>query len=283
MVRPLRIEFSGAVYHVTARGDRRELIYEDDKDRQMFLDTLADVVTHHNWLCHGYCLMSNHYHLIVETPDANLSKGMRQLNGIFSQASNRRHRRVGHVFQGRYKAIVVDKDSYLLALTRYVVLNPVRAEMVAHPEDWPWSSYAAMVGTVCTPSWLSTDALLAQFGKRRGEARKGYRQFVAAGPRADSIWKNLRQQIYLGDDDFVRLTQKQVEPCGDELSIPKIQRRAPARSLEEIFRDSASRSEAIVTAYSTGVYNYRQISKHLGLHPSTVRRIARRQMLAWTT
>ena len=152
MSRPLRLEFPNALYHVTSRGDRREDIYEDDEDREVFLDILGDVVTDYNWLRHGHCLMSNHYHLILETLDGNLSKGMRQLNGVFTQASNRRHQRSGHLFQGRYKAILVDKDSYLLELARYVVLNPVRATgMVRRIEGWPWSSYPAMVGFTAVP------------------------------------------------------------------------------------------------------------------------------------
>jgi REP element-mobilizing transposase RayT len=283
VVRPLRIEFCGALYHITARGDRGEAIYEDDDDREMFLGTLANVIAQHNWRCHAYCLMTNHYHLIIETPDANLSKGMRHLNGVFSQASNRRHRRVGHVFQGRFVSIIVDKDSYLLELTRYVVLNPVRARIVDDPGDWQWSSYAAMVGPVRAPDWLLTDVLLTHFGTRRGEARERYRQFVAAGQGGESIWKHLRQQIYLGDDNFVQRTQEKIDTVGDELCIPRIQRRAPVRSLDEIFRVSNSRGEAIAAAYSSGAYSYRQIAQHLGLHASTVRRIARRQMLTWTT
>ncbi|TAL85647.1 MAG: hypothetical protein EPN74_07300 [Rhodanobacter sp.] len=130
MARPVRLEFGGALYHVTARGDRREAIYEDEVDRERFLDVLGQVVGQFNWCCHAYCLMSNHYHLVIATPDGNLSKGMRQLNGLFTQWSNRRHRRTGHLFQGRYKALLVDVDSYLLELTGYVVLNPVRAHMV---------------------------------------------------------------------------------------------------------------------------------------------------------
>ena len=122
MARPLRIEFSGALYHITARGDRREAIYEDDDDRLQFLEILAEVVERFNWICHAYCLMSNHYHLIVEMVEGNLSKGMRHLNGVYTQATHRRRGRVGHLFQGRFKAIVVDKDAYLLELTRYVVL-----------------------------------------------------------------------------------------------------------------------------------------------------------------
>ncbi len=119
MSRPIRIEFSGALYHVTSRGDRREAIYEDDEDRIRFLEILQNVITDFNWTCHAYCLMTNHYHLVIETPDANLSKGMRQLNGVYTQASNRRHQRSGHLFQGRYKAILVDADAYLLELSRY--------------------------------------------------------------------------------------------------------------------------------------------------------------------
>ncbi len=114
MARPLRIEFPGALYHVTSRGDRKEQIYEDRIDRARFIDILGDVVESCNWACHAYCLMGNHYHLIIETPDGHLSRGMRQINGVFSQYSNRRHNRVGHLFQGRYKAILVDKQSYLL-------------------------------------------------------------------------------------------------------------------------------------------------------------------------
>ncbi len=172
MVRPLRSEFPGALYHVTARGDRREPIYEDDEDWKVFLSTLADVVAQMNGLCHGYGLMTNHDHLLIETPDSNLPKSMRQLNGVFTQASNRRPRRGGHLFQGRFKGILVDKDAYLLELTRYVVLNPVRANRVVRPGDWPWSSYRAMVGVEDSPSWLETDALLAQFSHQVVEARE---------------------------------------------------------------------------------------------------------------
>jgi hypothetical protein len=122
--------------------------------------------------------MTNHYHLVVETPEANLSKGMRQLNGVYTQQFNRRHKRVGHVFQGRYKAIIVDKDSYLLELSRYVVLNPVRAKMVKNVKSWPWSSYRAMVGIATAPDWLETDFILSQFGQQRKRTQQRYAEFV---------------------------------------------------------------------------------------------------------
>lgn len=131
MARPLRLEFPGAIYHVTSRGNARNAIFLDDEDRVLFLACLGAVVTRFGWWCHAYCLMDNHYHLLIETPEGDLSRGMRQLNGVYTQRFNRRHGRAGHVFQGRFKAIVVDRDSYLLELCRYVVLNPIRAGMVS--------------------------------------------------------------------------------------------------------------------------------------------------------
>ena len=188
MTRPLRLEFSNALYHVTSRGDRREDIFDDDEDRVRFLEILGTVVTDYHWLCHGYCLMSNHYHLVIETLDGNLSKGMRQLNGVYTQASNRRYGRSGHLFQGRYKAILVDKDRYLLELARYVVLNPLRAKgMIKRLEDWSWSSYLAMVGDAPKPEWLTTDWLLSLFGKQRIIAMEEYRQFVLEGVQHQSV------------------------------------------------------------------------------------------------
>jgi len=151
MARPLRIEFPGALYHLTSRGDRREAIYEDDEDRQRFLAILGEVAERYNWICHAYCLMTNHYHLVAETVEGNLSQGMRHLNGVYTQASNRRHERNGHLFQGRFKGILVDRDAYLLELARYVVLNPVRAGMAEAPEEWPWSSYGAMMDVAPAP------------------------------------------------------------------------------------------------------------------------------------
>src|SRR5687767_13788050 len=137
MARPLRIEFAGALYHVTARGNARMPIFDDDADRRNFLSVLEQVLDRSGWLLHAYCLMGNHYHLMVETMQANLSAGMRQLNGVYTQRFNRRHERVGHLFQGRFKAILVERDSYLLELCRYVVLNPVRAGMVKRVQDYP--------------------------------------------------------------------------------------------------------------------------------------------------
>ena len=278
MARPLRIEFPGALYHITSRGDRREPIFADDKDREKFLVTLAEVVKRFNWLCYAYCLMTNHYHLMIETPEANLSKGMRLLNGMYTQAYNRRHRQVGHLFQGRFKSILVDRDAYLVELSRYVVLNPVRAGMVKDSKSYRWSSYRATVGEVAVPTWLGADVLLAHFGKKRVDARRRYSQFVREGLRQESIWVDLRQQIYLGDEKFVRQMQKNSELQGDELTVPQVQRRTPPPSLDVITGKYRSRNDAIVAAYNSGAYSYREIAEYFGLHLATIGRIVRAGM-----
>jgi len=167
MARPLRIEFPGALYHITSRGNQKAAIYLDDTDRIQFLDTLSAVCSRFNWVIHAYCLMDNHYHLLVETPVSNLSLGMRQLNGVYTQRFNRQQNRVGHVFQGRYKSVIVEKDSYLLELARYIVLNPVRAKMVRTVKHWQWSSYRATAGLSELQGGLKVDWLLAGFAKRK--------------------------------------------------------------------------------------------------------------------
>jgi len=165
MARPLRIEFEGAVYHITTRGNARSSIFFTDSDRHAFVEILAEAVDRYNWLCHAYCLMTNHYHLLIETPERSLSRGMRHLNGVYTQCMNRRHKRTGHMFQGRFKSILIQKESHLLEVARYVVLNPVRADMVARPGDWPWSSYAATAGQGPIPHFLTVAWILAQFSR----------------------------------------------------------------------------------------------------------------------
>jgi putative transposase len=220
MARPLRLEFAGALYHVTSRGDRQDHIYESDHDRNQFLSVLGEVCEAYNWVCHAYCLMSNHYHLLIETPDANLSKGMRQLNGVYTQRFNRLHKRVGHVFQGRYKAIHVEKQAYLLELARYIVLNPMRAEMVRAAKDWPWSSYRSTTGQSQCPVWLNTDWILAAFGRTKLTAIGGYKRFVSEGRNQPSPWKELRNQVYLGSESFVKELDGLIDDDKDLSEIP---------------------------------------------------------------
>jgi len=270
MARSLRLEFPGALYHVTSRGNRKCSIYEQDIDRENFLSVLADVCKRYNWVCHAYCLMDNHYHLLIETPDANLSKGMRQLNGQYTQNFNRIHKSVGHVFQGRYKAIVIDKNSYLLELSRYIVLNPVRAGMVKSAVDWPWSSYRAAVGEQVKPIWLNTDWLLAGFGQMKLEAVEAYKQFVDKGRGRQSPWGALKNQIFLGDEAFVSIMQDKIELNRDLGEIPMAQRRAAPEALSYYAEKYVNRNEAIVFAYASGGYSLKEVGDYFELHYSTV-------------
>lgn len=199
MSRPLRLEYAGAFWHVTARGNERREIFRNDDDRTEFLRILGRTVTLFRWRLHAYVLMGNHYHLLVETPEPTLSRGMRLLNGLYTQGFNRRHRRVGHLFQGRFKAILVEKDAHLLELARYVVLNPVRAGITRGASAWPWSSDRATAGIEKAPPWLETAATLESFGAVRSRATEKYRAFVSDGRRsACDPWELVEGQIYLG-------------------------------------------------------------------------------------
>jgi len=274
MARPLRIEYAGALYHVTSRSDRREDIYHDDKDRLTWLDVFSQVCTRFNWRCHGWCLMDNHYDILIETAEGNLSQGMRQLNGVYTQRSNRRHSRVGHVFQGRYKAILVQKDAYLLEFSRYVVLNPVRAGMVKDPQEWPWSSYGSMIGKSPAPTWLETDWILACFGKQRKRAIAKYIDFVRAGVGLPPIWEDLKYQMYLGDDDFVESIRHKIDGSKNEdlKEINRLQRRPLAKQLQWHEDNIADRKQAMALAYASGDYTMKEISKWFCVHYSTVSR-----------
>lgn len=276
MARPLRLEYAGAIYHVTSRGDRRGDIYTDDSDRGRWLETLGGVCSRYNWRVHAYCLMDNHYHLVVETIEGNLSKGMRQLNGVYTQSYNRRHHQAGHLFQGRYKAILVDKEAYLLELTRYVVLNPVRARMVKNIGDWPWSSYPAMAGDSQLHDWLETDWLLSQFGKQRKRARVKYTDFVRSGICLPSIWDDLQKQVFLGSDAFIHRHLKAIEEKESLDDIPALQKRALAKPMAYYQDKYPDTREAIRQAFLTGAYTLKEIGEHFGKHYSTISRIVNR-------
>ena len=273
MARPLRLEYAGALYHVTSRGNGQEGIYRNDEDREIFLEVLSAVKERFNWAIHAYCLMSNHYHLLIETPDSNLSKGMRQLNGVYTQRFNRKHQRVGHVYQGRYKAIIVQKEAYLLELARYIVLNPVRARMVRSAKDWPWSSYRATAGFINAPPWLTTDWILAAFAKRKNTACERYREFVLDGKNQPSIWESLKNQVYLGDDAFIEKLKIKQPKDADLSEIPASQRRAPAKPLRYYEKMHKYRDDAIRAAYNSGGYTLKAIGDYFGLHYSTISRI----------
>lgn len=183
MPRPPRIQFPGAIYNLGARGVRRTKIYGDDRHYQRFENILAAVVRQFGWLCHTHCLMPNHYHLLIETPQPNLSRGMQLLNGTYGQWFNREQGSCGHVFERRFYSRLVESNYHLLELARYVVLNPVRAGLCEHPRGWRWSSYHALIGEEPAPSFLTTDWLLEQFGRDRRSAYEAFATFVQDAPR----------------------------------------------------------------------------------------------------
>lgn len=275
MARPLRIEYEGAVYHVTSRGNARKRIYRDGEDRFSFLKVLGSVVNRFNWLCYAYCLMDNHYHLLIETPDGNLSKGMRQLNGVYTQVFHRRHGKGGHIFQGRYKAVVVEKESHLGELCRYVVLNPIRARMVDSPEQWQWSSYAETIGKKEVPSFLTVDWILSQFGQKRKEAQRKYAEFVHEGIKEPSPWALLKGQIFLGGEGFPERMASLLSKRSDMKEIPRAQRYAHRPRLADIIgmesiKETKERNRRIYEAHVKYAYTLREIADFLGIHYTTV-------------
>jgi putative transposase len=280
MARPLRIEYPGAVYHITSRGNEKKPVFKDDQDRYAFLDILEAVNKRYHWMCHAYCLMDNHYHLLIETPDGNLSLGMRHLNGVYTQFFNRRHKRTGHLFQGRYKAILIQKDSHLLEVCRYVVLNPVRAGIVARPEEWKWSSYRATAGREKRLSCLTTDWVLGQFSATRGTAEKEYRQFARWGIGKEPIWTAVKGQVILGEDEFVGTFVDYLRKHKDIPEIPKGQRYVSRPGLDKLFtepirRNRKDRNRKIAEAVEEYGYTQGEVADYLGLHFSSVSRIMR--------
>lgn len=284
MARPLRIEFPGAVYHVTSRGDRREPIFEGDADRKALLGVIAQAMNRFDAQMLAYCLMGNHYHFVLHTRQANLSLLMRHINGVYTQNFNRRHGKVGHLFQGRFKAILVDRDAYLLEVCRYVDLNPVRAQMVAAPADWPWSSYLAHVDEAMPPPWLDTAGLhghlLGREAKSAADRRRAaarYASLVAAG-RDTALWgEALRQQIFLGDDDFVARMLALAEPSRTQaVDVPRTQRtqqRRVERSLDQWLKECPTREQALWSAYTRSGLRMTEMARLLGLSVSRVSRL----------
>jgi len=283
MARPLRIEFPGAVYHVTSRGDRREPIFVDNEDRHGLLEIVAQALSRFDAQALSYCLMGNHYHFVLHTRQANLSLLMRHINGVYTQSFNRRHNKVGHLFQGRFKAILVDRDAYLLEVCRYVDLNPVRARMVRKPEAWAWSSYRAHVGQAVAPEWLDTEGLHGYLLGRavrtaadRRRAADRYARLLASVPDA-SLWDSaLRQQIYLGDEAFVERMQALAEPRNStDVDIPKIQRRK-SRTLAQWMESCENREQALYNAHTQSAMTMSAIARELGLSISRVSRLIAR-------
>jgi REP-associated tyrosine transposase len=272
MARPLRLEFEGALYHIISRGNARQMIFQADSDYQQFLKILGVVVERYAWLVHAYCLLGNHYHLLVETPQPNLSAGMRQLNGTYAQFFSRRHDRPGHLFQGRFKAYLVDKDSYLLELARYIALNPVQAGLVKSPEKWKWSSYRKTAGYEKGKAFVHEERILSHFSASVRQARKLFVQFVSEGFDKESPLKKATGELLLGSESFVSQFRDWLRGEMPEEIVHR-ERHAARPSLEELFNDR-DRDEATREAIGRWGYRLKEVGAHLDLHYSRVSKIA---------
>jgi putative transposase len=273
MSRPLRLEIEGAFYHITSRGDRLESIFDDDTDRRKLLDVVGQSAARFDVTVLAYCLMSNHYHFVLQTHQPNLSRLMRHINGVYTQSYNRRHRKVGHLFQGRFKAVLVDSDAYLLEVCRYVDLNPVRAGLVESPSDWFWSSYRSHAGSATRAEWLDSSMLYRQLlpGEPGADSPACYARFVSQGVGV-RLWDNaLLAQVYLGDDAFLQRMQAH-SLSSDAKEIPRIQRHSTVPALQWYF-DRFSRNEAIVKAFIEGAYTQTAIAKVAELSVSRISKL----------
>ncbi|WP_260048671.1 transposase [Pseudoduganella aquatica] len=258
MSRPLRPQACGAIYHVTSRGVRRMPIFVDAFDYSVWLDVLAEAAARYTLVIHAYCQMPNHYHLVVETPLGNIAAGIRYLNGKYCQYFNRKHKHLGHVSQCRYNAEMIERQAYLLELARYVVLNPVRAQLVSAAASWKWSSHQALLGYVPLPAWLDGDWILSQFGNGTRERHvEAYTEFVEQG---------------IGLPDPLRHRRKGAKP-----SAPAVPSQATATPpIDAFFARFSSPDEAALRAYLSSAYSIRAIAQHLRISPRSLMRLLRR-------
>ncbi len=276
MSRPVRIEFPGACYHVTGRGLNHREVFADQEDQAVFINVLDNVVDRFGWLLHSYVLMADHYHLVVEVPSANLSKGMRQLNGVYTQHFNRRHETVGPLFQGRFKSILFEKKEYLLPLCRHVVLNPVRADKPSALRTYRWSSHRAMKGEVRGSGRLYRDDVLGAYGKRVADSEKKYARYVKDGIGLPSPLEERTNQVLLGTPKFLR----EMAPilAGEKMAKRGPQRATRRRSLKSLFKNvgdktRAERNALIARAHLEFGYTLMEIGDHLDLHYTTVSKV----------
>ncbi len=271
----LRIERAGLMYHVTSRGNGGMDIFTDDRDRRRFLELFTAAAARFCLDCIAYCLMSNHYHLVIRTREANLSRSMRTFNGGFAKWWNMRHKHAGHLFKGRFCARIVQSGTYLTTVCRYTALNPVKAGIVARARDYYWSSYRATVGLDPAPDFLTPGLLLSQFSNDETVVRRQYQDFVNA-PGAVAFAMPRAIGIVIGDADFAARLCPPLEQIAAEIPRRAIPQTRPM--LPTIFAGATTIPEQrarIPEAYLRHRYSMREIAAYLGVHYSTVSRVLR--------
>jgi len=288
MARQLRIEYPGAFYHIASRGNRKQAIFLADRDRVAFLDIIGEAHQKFFTVIHVYCLMTNHYHLMLETPLGNLSKTMHFINTKYSIHFKKKHSCVGHLFQGRFKAILVEADTYALELSRYIHLNPVRAAIVEDPEEYPWSSYREYLDTASRPtsSWLEKSLVLGSFGRNSTEAKIKYSEYVkeAAEKEIANPFDRLKGGLILGSDDFIaRIKMLHIKDMPDNPEVPAIRKLKNISSLEKIFfatlrllpeEAKLARNTAIFISRKNTDYRLREIAQYFHLGKSAIGKVA---------
>ena len=242
MGRPLRIEYIDAFYHVTARGNERQVIFRSNRDRERFLEYLGSARERYMAVIHTYCLMDNHYHILLQTPEGNLSQIMHHINGAYTNYYNTKRKRAGHLFQGRYKALLVNIDEYAMELSRYIHLNPVKAGLVEKPEEYKWSSYQDYIGINKSPDWLFTDFVLNLFDRKVSVARQEYRRFVdtMVGKEYESPLKDVFASTILGGRDFINeIREKYLDRKEGNRDLPDLKHFYERPDLEKIIKGTA--------------------------------------------
>ncbi len=283
MTRQLRIKIPGGLYHIYSRGIDRRDIFRDDNDRDKFLEILQNTIGNSGWKCYAYCLMNNHYHILIESTDGDTSRGMHQLNGVYAQYFNWKHDRVGPLFQGRFKSILVDRENYFLELCRYIVLNPVRAGVVKSPEEYYWSSYRTTSGLDNQKTCIDRKIVLSRFAGDNDSdafAWAAYSQFVNEGLDKDFSPFEIKGDLILGDRKFVESLKEEIEKEKDNTDFAKFQRTAHRPDLVELLDPltvslRGTRNAAVGEAYNIFGYTQKEIAGFLGINVSTVYRILR--------
>jgi REP element-mobilizing transposase RayT len=295
MARPLRITYPGAFYHITARGNERKTIFKSKRDREKFLEYLESAVFRYDAVIHVYCLMDNHYHLLLETPAGNLSQIMRHINGAYTTYFNLKRSRAGHLFQGRYKSVLVDIDEYAKELSRYIHLNPVRAKMVEFPEAYEWSSYAYYIGKKKSPEWLQRNFILGYLGEKMPAAEKGYKQFVECllGQSYESPLTGVVGSTILGAPDFIeRIKDKYLSGLASDKDVPATRELSKKMTLDQIFAEvdavfegnaPIKRNIKMYLGQRYSGRSLREISSHFGISESGVSHASRRVVKAMET
>ncbi|MBW1799440.1 MAG: transposase [Deltaproteobacteria bacterium] len=289
MARPLRVQYPGAFYHVTSRGNERKVIFKSKKDRERFLSYLESAHERYDAIIHSYCLMDNHYHILLETPRSNLSQILHNINGAYTSYFNVRRKRSGHLFQGRYKAILVQKDAYCQELSRYIHLNPVRAGIVGRPSQYNWSSYCYLIGLKKAPHWLCEDAVLGYFDKDKKISRCLYRDFVekAFGKELEDPLGGVFASTFLGNDRFIKWAKEKWIGFKnvDLRSVPAMKLLMDKPSLKKIDevvesvigrRDRTYRKFCIYTSHQIAGYPLKKIGLHYGMRGSAISQSSRR-------